>query len=149
MTSPDPNSSFTPPQPPPPPPPTDNQGGSFYPNQPENWYYPAPPGGPQNQERNIVGIIALAVAILGFIAACIPLLFVIGWILLAAAIVLSIIGLALSGKTKGTSIAALITAIIGCIVGVIVFIVVLLYAFADLFSIDGDIHPSELSISPY
>ncbi len=148
MTSPDPNSSFTPPQPPPPPPPTDNQGGSFYPNQPENWYYPAPPGGPQNQERNIVGIIALAVAVLGFIAACIPLLFVVGWILLAAAIVLSIIGLALSGKTKGTSIAALITAIIGCIVGLIVFSVVALDAFAELFRKDGTTPPSERSSQP-
>src|SRR5690625_1483391 len=91
MTGPDPNSPFTPPQPPPPPPPTGDQGGSFYPNQPENWYYPTPPGGPQDQERNIIGIIALAVAILGFICACIPLLFIVGWVLLAAAIVLSII----------------------------------------------------------
>src|SRR5690625_7854155 len=74
MTRPDPNSPFTPPHPPPPPPPTGDQGGSFYPNQPENWYYPTPPGGPQDQERNIIGIIALSVAILGFICACIPLL---------------------------------------------------------------------------
>jgi len=148
MTGPDPNSPFTPPQPPPPPPPTGDQGGSFYPNQPENWYYPTPPGGPQDQERNIIGIIALAVAILGFICACIPLLFIVGWVLLAAAIVLSIIGLAQSGKTKGTSIAALITAIVGCIVGVIVFTVVQLNAFADLFSKEGDTPPSEQSSAP-
>lgn len=136
MTNSDQNSPFTPPQAPPPPPSPEHSSEPFYQSQPDTWYYP--PGGTQNKQRNIVGIIALCTAVAGFILACIPLIFVVGWILLPAALVLSIVGLTLSGKTKGTSIAALITSIVGCIVGVIVFLLVTLNVFSEI-SRNGDI----------
>jgi len=44
--------------------------------------------------------------------------------LLPAAFILSIVGLCLSGKSKGTSIAAVIIAIVGVIVGAVVFFAV-------------------------
>src|SRR5699024_3817540 len=57
----------------------------------------------------------------GFVFACNPGALIVGWILLPVAFVLSIVGLALSDKTKGTSIAAIILSIVGVIVGVTVF----------------------------
>src|SRR5699024_10870119 len=76
---------------------------------------------PGQKQRNTVGLIALIVAIVGFVFACIPGALIVGWILLPDAFVLSIVGLALSDKTKGTSIAAIILSIVGVIVGVTVF----------------------------
>jgi hypothetical protein len=55
------------------------------------------------------------------------------WVLLPAAFVLSIVGLCLSGKSKGTSIAAVIISITGVVVGVVVFFAVVADAFDDAF----------------
>jgi hypothetical protein len=101
--------------------------------------YPAqPPTGPPANEKNTVGLIALIVAIIGFVFACIPGALIVGWILLPIAFVLSIVGLCLSGKSKGTSIAAVIVTIVGTIVGVMVFLFVVGDAFSDAFDSDGD-----------
>jgi hypothetical protein len=53
--------------------------------------------------------------------------------LLPAAFILSIVGLCLSGKSKGTSIAAVIIAIIGVIVGAVVFFAIVADGFHDTF----------------
>ncbi len=92
--------------------------------------YPYPPQGqgypvqqpPVPTERNVVGIIALIAGILGFIFACIPPgALIVGWVLLPVAFVLGVVGVCLSGKDKGTSIAAICLSIVGVIVGVVVF----------------------------
>lgn len=85
----------------------------------------------RRKERNIVGLISLIVAAVGFVFACIPGALIVGWILLPTAFVLSIVGLALSGKTKGTSVTALILSIVGVIVGVVVFLTLVADAFDD------------------
>jgi hypothetical protein len=78
-------------------------------------------------------LIALIVSIIGFVFACIPGALIVGWVLLPAAFVLSIVGLCLSGKSKGTSIAAVIISIVGVVVGLVVFFAVVADAFHDAF----------------
>jgi hypothetical protein len=75
---------------------------------------PAEPSGP-----NILGIVALVVAVVGFIFACIPVVQVVGWILLPIALVLSIVALFLKGR-KWPAITALVVSILGFIVGAVV-----------------------------
>ena len=65
--------------------------------------------------------------------ACIPGALIVGWVLLPAAFILSIVGLCLSGKSKGTSIAAVIVSIVGVIVGAVVFFAVVADGFHDAF----------------
>lgn len=108
----------------------------MYPNQPQNWYHSGFPGHPEQEPRNIVGIIGLSLAIAGFVFACIPFLFIVGWVLLSAGFVLSIIGLVLTGKTKGTAIAGLITSVVGGIVGFIIFSVVVVDSYLEIFGND-------------
>ena len=87
----------------------------------------APPVAPLQQPskakkpRNVVGLIALIAAIVGFIFACIPGALIIGWILLPIAFILSIVSLFFKDKAKGMGIAALIISVVGTIVGVVVF----------------------------
>ncbi|SEH73126.1 hypothetical protein SAMN04489835_3401 [Mycolicibacterium rutilum] len=104
--------------------------------------YPYPPQGqgypvqqpPVPTERNVVGIIALIAGILGFIFACIPGALIVGWVLLPVAFVLGVVGVCLSGKDKGTSIAAICLSIVGVIVGVVVFFAVVANSFEDAFN---------------
>lgn len=91
--------------------------------------YPIPPSPLQPQtparQSNTVGLVALALSIIiGFVFACIPGALIVGWVLLPAAFILSIVGLCLSGKSKGRSIAAVIISIIGVIAGFVVFFAV-------------------------
>jgi hypothetical protein len=83
--------------------------------------YPPPPSlaGPQAPAKrtNTIGLIALIVSIIGFVFACVPGALIVGWVLLPMAFVLGIVGVFLSGKAKGTSIAAIIVSIIGTVVG--------------------------------
>jgi hypothetical protein len=89
-------------------------------------------------------MVALIVNIIGFVFACIPGALIVGWVLLPAAFVLSIVGLCLSGKSKGTSIAAVIS-ITGVVVGVVVFFAVVADAFDDAFG-KSDFGKSDLSV---
>ena len=82
----------------------------------------APPTAPATKPH-VLGIIALVVAALGFICACIPAAAIVGWILLPIAFVLSIVTLFLKGK-KWPAITGLIVSIVGTIVGFIVFFAV-------------------------
>ncbi|MTG88253.1 DUF2510 domain-containing protein [Cellulosimicrobium sp. BIT-GX5] len=89
-----------------------------------------PPGGqwgPGSSEPptkpHPLGWVALAVAVLGFVFACIPGALIVGWVLLPIAFILAIVGLFLRGK-KWPAITALILAVVGTVVGVIVFLTV-------------------------
>ena len=105
--------------------------------------YPPPPAAPQAvaKQKNTLGLIALIVSIVGFIFACVPGALIVGWALLPIAFVLAIVGVCLSGKTKGTSIAAIIVSIVGVVVGVVVFFTVVADAFDDAFN-DSDMSAS-------
>ena len=70
---------------------------------------------------NVLGLIALITAALGFIFACIPGALIIGWILLPIAFVLALVSLFLKDKPKWTGVTALIVSIVGTIVGFAVF----------------------------
>lgn len=86
---------------------------------------------------NIVGLIALITAVLGFIFACVPGALIVGWILLPIAFVLALVSLFLRDKPKGMGIAALILSIVGTIVGFVVFFAVVGTAANDAFG-SGD-----------
>src|SRR5699024_8636442 len=104
-----------------------------------------PPQAPQPaKQKNVVGIIALIVAIVGFIFACIPGALIVGWVLLPIAFILSLVSLFLKGKKKGTGIAGLIISVVGTIVGVIVFFALAASAVNDAFD-PGDV---EFSSAP-
>ncbi|TGD30811.1 hypothetical protein EB835_11400 [Brevibacterium sp. S22] len=81
----------------------------------------------------MMGIIAFIVAVVGFIFACVPGALIVGWVLLPAAFLLSIISFFLKGK-KGFSIAALIISVVGTIVGILVFFFVVASSFDEAFS---------------
>ncbi|MBF6267568.1 DUF4352 domain-containing protein [Nocardia farcinica] len=97
--------------------------------------YPRPPAAPSKQ-RNTLGLIAVVAAVVGFVFACIPGALIVGWVLLPIAFVLGIVGVCQSGKTKGTSIAAIIISIVGTVVGFVVFFAVVSDAFDEAFSSD-------------
>lgn len=85
---------------------------------------------------NAVGLIALVIAALGFIFACVPGALIIGWVLLPIAFVLSLVSLFLQGKSKWMGITALVLSVVGTLVGVLVFIFLVGSAFDDAFSGD-------------
>ncbi|WP_426940086.1 hypothetical protein [Pseudarthrobacter sp. S6] len=86
---------------------------------------------------NVVGLIALITAVLGFIFACMPGALIVGWILLPIAFVLALVSLFQRDKPKGMGIAALILSIVGTIVGVVVFFAVVGTAASNAFG-SGD-----------
>lgn len=86
---------------------------------------------------NVVGLIALITAVLGFIFACVPGALIVGWILLPIAFVLALVSLFLKDKPKGMGITALILSIVGTIVGVVVFFAVVGSSFDNAFG-SGD-----------
>lgn len=86
---------------------------------------------------NVLGLVALIAAVLGFIFACIPGALIIGWILLPIAFVLAIISLFLKDKPKWMGLTALIVSVVGTIVGAVVFVSVVATSFDDAFG-NGD-----------
>lgn len=104
--------------------------------------YPETGGAPaRKRQKNVMGIIAFAVAVLGFIFACVPGALIVGWILLPIAFLLAIISFFLKG-TKGFSIAALIISVVGTIVGILVFFFVVAASFDEAFSDDVSAEPA-------
>jgi hypothetical protein len=97
--------------------------------------YAQPP--PQNQrkrkEKNVIGIIAFIVAVVGFIFACIPGALILGWVLLPAAFVLGLVALFMKDKGKSLGITAIIVSIVGTIVGFVVFFSVVASSFDEAF----------------
>lgn len=77
---------------------------------------PAVPAAPA--KVSVISWIALGVAVLGFIIACVPGGILFAWLPLLAALILAIVGLAKRGK-KWAPLTALILSVVGGIVGVI------------------------------
>lgn len=100
---------------------------------------PMQPARMPEKRRNVVGIIALVCAIVGFVFSCIPGALIIGWVLLPIAFVLGLVGLCLSGKPKSSSIAAVIVSIVGTIVAAVVFVAFAANAFDDAFNGSGNV----------
>lgn len=97
-----------------------------------------PPQPPETKKpKNVVGLIALITAVLGFIFACMPGALIVGWVLLPIAFILAIVSLFIKDKPKGMGIAALILSIVGTIVGVVVFFAVVGSSFDNAFG-SGD-----------
>lgn len=103
---------------------------------------PAPGGLPPAPEQpsprkpkklNVLALVAMIVALVGFLFACIPGALVVGWILLPIAFVLSIVSLFLKGDKKWFGIVGLVVSIVGTIVGVLVFFAVVATSFDDAF----------------
>lgn len=94
---------------------------------------------PQNPKKqlNIVGLIALIAAVLGFIFSCVPGILIVGWILLPIAFILSIVSLFMKDKAKWMGVTALITSVVGTIVGIVVFTAVVATSFDNAFG-SGD-----------
>lgn len=90
------------------------------------------------KQKNTVGLIGFIVAIVGLVFACIPGALIVGWVLLPVGFILSIVGLCLSGKKKGLSIAGLIISVVGTIIGFVVFFTVVVTSFDEAFS-GGDV----------
>lgn len=103
------------------------------PTQPQ---YAAP--APAEKQKNTIGLIGFIVAVVGLIFACIPGALIVGWILLPVGFILSIVGLCLSGKKKGLSIAGLIISVVGTIIGFVVFSTVVVTSIDEAFS-GGDV----------
>ena len=104
---------------------------------------------PPAKQRNVLGIVALAVSAVGFIFACIPGALIVGWILLPIGFILGIVALFLKGK-KWAAITAIVVAIVGTIVGVVVFMSVMATAFEESFG-SGDTtvtQPSDSDAEP-
>jgi hypothetical protein len=76
---------------------------------------PAVPQAPTGQ-KNGLGTIAMIAAVVGSVLACIPASLTVGWIVLAAALIMGFVGLLQSGKTKKLSIAAIVVSIVGAVV---------------------------------
>lgn len=91
------------------------------------------------QQRNTVGLIALILAISGTVFAVIPGAAIVGWLLLPAAFVLSIVSLFLKDQKRGQGIAALVVSIVGTLVGVLAFVAMIGTAVDDAFSDDVEI----------
>lgn len=98
-----------------------------------------PPVTPTKKSRNTIGLIALIVAAVGFVFACIPGALIVGWVLLPIAFILSIVSFFQRDKGKGLGIAALIVSVVGTIVGVIVFFAVVASSFEQAFSEDTNV----------
>lgn len=98
---------------------------------------PVPAPMPEKKARNIVGLIALVMSVIGFVFACIPGALIIGWILLPVSFILGLVGLFRRGESHWPAITAVIVAVVGTIVGVIVFLGVVSDAVDDAFSSAG------------
>jgi hypothetical protein len=76
---------------------------------------------PSDRDLNVVGVIALGVAIVGLVFAFIPALSGFAWILVPVAFVLSIIGLSVRGA-KWPAVTGLVVSIIAAVVGVVMLV---------------------------
>lgn len=97
------------------------------------------PGQPAKAKKklNVVGLIGLIAAALGFIFACIPGALIIGWVLLPTAFVLALVSLFLKDKAKWMGITALVVSIVGTIVGFSVFFSVVATSIESSFGSGG------------
>ena len=105
-----------------------NQTQSLFQNQGQGQYgfdqpQYGPPQQPGGSKLNILGIISIALAVLGTIMSFFPATLVFGWLLLPIALVVGIIGLVMKDMSKGPAIAGVITAVVGGLIALTVFFV--------------------------
>jgi hypothetical protein len=89
------------------------------------------------RQTNVLGVVALCVAGIGFIFACIPGALVVGWVLLPIGFILAIVALFLKGKGKALALTALIVSVVGTVVGFVVFFAVVANSFTEAFGGTG------------
>lgn len=70
--------------------------------------------------KNVLGLLSLVLAAVGFVLAIVPFLGILGWPLLIAGLVLGIIGLTRKGQRKATSIAGLALSVLAMILAPII-----------------------------
>lgn len=83
---------------------------------------------------NVLGIIALVIAALGFLFACMPGWLIVGWVLLPVGFILGIVSLFLRGRGKALGITAIVVSVVGTIVGFVVFFSLFAGSFNDAFN---------------
>lgn len=83
------------------------------------------------RSKNPLGIVALVIAIVGAVFACVPGALIVGWMLLPTAFVLGLVAVALPHRSRGAAIASIIVAVVGTVVGFVVFLVVVGSAFSN------------------
>ncbi|GAT74837.1 DUF2510 domain-containing protein [Microbacterium hydrocarbonoxydans] len=83
-------------------------------------YGAAAPAGPA--PLSVVGLVGLGLAVVGTIIACIPVIAAIGWVILGAGFIVSLISLFLKGR-KWPGITGLIVSVVGTIISVVVIVV--------------------------
>ncbi len=87
---------------------------------------------PAKKDRKVLGIVALAVAAIGFIFACIPGALVVGWVLLPVGFLLGLVAILQKDKPKWQGLTAIIVSVVGAMIGVVVFVAVAAGAVSDL-----------------
>ncbi|WP_425310430.1 DUF4352 domain-containing protein [Ammonicoccus fulvus] len=110
------------------------QGSQAYSTTPAPGWEGHPPGAPQPPKKpNVVAIAALVVAVLAFLFSVIEGAYLVGWILIPIALVLSIVALVQKFQPKKLAITALIVSIIAGIAAPIAFLASAARAFNDSF----------------
>lgn len=90
-----------------------------------------PPAQSPKPRRNTVGLVALATAIIGFVFAVMEGAYLLGWILLPIAFVLSLVALFLRDQPKKAALAALVITLVGTVAGGVAFVGSIGRAFDD------------------
>ncbi|WP_336660810.1 hypothetical protein [Leucobacter sp. USHLN153] len=89
---------------------------------------------PARKQKNVLGMVAFVISVVGFVFACIPGALFGGWILLPVAFILSLVSLFVKGKGKALGISALTISVVGTVVGVSVFFFVIASSFEKAFT---------------
>lgn len=93
-----------------------------HPVPPQGWPHDATGPGPVTQ-RNTLGIVALGLAGLGIVLACVPGIMPLGWIVLLIAFVLSLVAVTSAHRRRGVAIAGIGASLVGVLVAAIAFVV--------------------------
>lgn len=118
-----------------------NPAGQFNPQGPQaystapapGWEGHQPEASPAPKKRNVVAIAALIVAVLAFLFSVIEGAYVLGWILIPVALVLSIVALTRKFEPKKMAIAALIVSLVAGVAAPIAFLASAARAINDSF----------------
>lgn len=100
---------------------------------------------PAKKQKNVLGIVSIALSALGLILGCVPAIMFLGWILLFAGFVTGIVGLFQKFKEKVTPIIGIALSVLGSIIAGIVFFFVVAGAVADATSSSYE----EVESTPY
>ncbi len=123
-----------------------NAYGNQYGNDPYNSYNGTQT--PVKKQKNVLGIVSIALSALGLILGCIPGIMFLGWILLFAGFVTGIVGLFQKFKEKITPIIGIVLSVLGSIISGIVMIFVVAGAVADATPSYSEIESSVSAAAP-